>query len=70
VEAIMESMKGKRRNRSYKIGCSVPATADALGVTEAKVRAAIQLGQIRTVQIGKQPIVPHAEIVRVKGKAT
>jgi hypothetical protein len=39
-------------------------------VTEAKVRAAIQLGQIRTVQIGKQPIVPHAEIVRVKGKAT
>ena len=66
----MESMKGKAPEPFLQIGCSVPATADALGVTEAKVRAAIQLGQIRTVQIGKQPIVPHAEIVRVKGKAT
>ena len=60
----------KRRRRSYEVGCSVPATAVALGVSEAKVRSAIELGQIKTIQIGKQLIVSHAEIERVKGETT
>lgn len=59
-----------RRSRSYAVGCSVPKTARVLGVTDYIVRSLIRLGQIKTKRIGKQDIVPHTEIERVKGEMT
>jgi hypothetical protein len=68
---IMSNARGSkrakaRRSRSYPVGCSVPKAAKVLGVTDYIVRSLIRLGEIKANRIGKQDIVPHSEIERLR----
>jgi excisionase family DNA binding protein len=55
-----------KKRRRDGAGYSVPAAAEAVGVSYKTLRDAIQLKQVRTIKFGNLVRVPKAEVARLK----
>jgi excisionase family DNA binding protein len=55
-----------RKRRRDGAGFSVPAAAEAVGVSYKAMRAAIEKNQVRVVEFGGLTRVPKAEVARLK----
>jgi len=55
-----------KKRRRYGAGYSVPAAAEAVGVSYKTLRDAIELNQVRTIKFGNLVRVPKAEVARLK----
>jgi excisionase family DNA binding protein len=55
-----------KKRRRDGAGYSVPAAAEAIGVSYKTLREAIDLKQVRTIEFGRITRVPKSEVARLK----
>jgi excisionase family DNA binding protein len=63
-KASVVKPEGKRRRAGA--GFSVPAAAEAIGVSYKTLREAIALNQVRVIRFGRLERVPNKEVARLK----
>jgi len=63
---VSKSEPVAKKRRRDGAGYSVPAAAEAIGVSYKTLRDAIALNQVRTIEFGHVTRVPKAEIERLK----